>query len=259
MASTPSASSRDRSCSNGRGDFLKSSFGPNCFGLTKMLTTTRWLSRRARLTRLSWPAWSAPMVGTSPMSSPACRHAIACSCMAIADSMTTGLAGGVLVLRGREGAVAHVLVEGARGGLDRLTEFGVLADEFRDVVGGQPEDVLDDEHLGIAMRSRANADRRHRQRFRYPLTEHSRDALQDDGEGAGFLQRLGVIEDLLRRFITATLDAHATELVDELRRQPQVAHDRDAHRRQGFRVPDDASSPLHLHGMHARLLQEATR
>src|ERR1700693_2986984 len=91
-----------------------------------MLTTTRWLSRRARLTRLSWPACSAPMVGTGAMSSPACRHAIACSCRAIADSMTAGLAGGVLVLRGGEGAIAHVLVECARRGLDRLTEFGVL-------------------------------------------------------------------------------------------------------------------------------------
>src|ERR1700682_2037139 len=256
MASTPSGSSRARSCSNGRGYFLKSSWGPNCFGLTKMLTTTRWLSRRARLTRLSWPAWSAPMVGTAPVSAPACRHAIACSCMAIADSMTTGLAGGVLVLRGREGALAHVLVECARGGLDRLTEFGVLADKFRDVVGVQPEDILDDEHLGVTMRSGADADRRRRQPFRYPLTEHTRDALEDDGEGAGFLQRLGVLEDLLRRLITATLDAHATELVDELRRQPQVAHDRDAHRRQCFRGADHAPSSLHLHRMNTRLLQE---
>src|SRR6202162_652661 len=200
-----------------------------------MLTTTRWLSRRARLTRLSWPACSAPMVGPSPMSSPACRHAIACSCMAIADSMTAGLAGGVLVLRGGEGAIAHVLVECARRGLDRLTEFGVLADEFRDVVGVQPEDILDDEHLGITMRSRADADRRHRQRFGHALTEHTRNALEDDAESAGFLQCLGVLEDLLGRLLIALLTAPATELVDELRRQPQVAHHRDAHRGQGFR------------------------
>src|SRR4029077_420090 len=166
-----------------------------------MLTTTRWFSRRARADRVSWPACNAPMVGTSPMSSPACRQAIACSCMASADSMTTGLAGGVLVLRGWEGAVAHVLVEGAGGGLDGLTEFGVLADEFRDVVGIQSEDVLDDEHLGVALRPRPDADGGHRERFRHPLTKRARDALEDDRKGARCLQRMCVVEDLLRRLV----------------------------------------------------------
>src|ERR1700730_16627970 len=104
------------------------------------------------------------------MSSPASRHAIACSSMAIADSMTTGLAGGVLVLRGGEGAVAHVLVECARGGFDSLTKLGVLPNEFRDVVGIQSEDVLDDEHLAVATRARADADGRHRQRFGHPVS-----------------------------------------------------------------------------------------
>src|SRR6267154_2205380 len=99
------------------------------------------------------------MVGTTPMSSPAWRQATACSCMAFADSMRAALAGGVLVLRGGEGAVAHVLVELARGGFDRLTEFGVLANELGDMVRIQAEDVLDDEHLRIAMRSGADADR----------------------------------------------------------------------------------------------------
>src|SRR5258708_20253349 len=95
------------------------------------------------------------MVGTTPMSAPAFRQAIACSCMAIADSMTGALAGGVLVLRGGEGAAAHVLVELARGGFDRLTEFGVLAAELRDMVRIQAEDILDHQHLPLAMVSRA--------------------------------------------------------------------------------------------------------
>src|SRR5438093_9439074 len=98
------------------------------------------------------------MVGTKPMSSPAWRQAIACSCMAIADSIRSGLPGGVLVLRGGEGAVAHVLVELAGGRLDGVAERGVLPDKFGDMVRGQPEDVLDDEHLGIASRPGADAD-----------------------------------------------------------------------------------------------------
>src|SRR2546428_968582 len=124
------------------------------------------------------------MVGTTPMSSPAWRQATACSCMAFADSMTAGLAGGVLVLRGGEGAATHVLVELSRGGFDRLAEFGVLADEFRDMVRIQAEDILNDEHLRIAMGPGADADRGDRQRLRDPLAKCARDRLPPHGKGA---------------------------------------------------------------------------
>src|SRR5213592_1539256 len=134
------------------------------------------------------------MVGTTPTSSAACRQAIARSCMAIADSIKIGLAG---------------------GGLDRIAEPGVLADEFRDVVRGEPEDVLDDQHLGIALRSSANADRGNRKRFGHSLAEHARDALQDDGERARLFEGLRIVEDLLRRLVAAALDPVATELVDK--------------------------------------------
>src|SRR6202140_1211740 len=155
------------------------------------------------------------MVGTTPMSSPAWRQAIACSCMAFADSMTTVLAGGVLVLRGGEGAAPYILVELTGGGFDRLTEFGVLTHELRDMVRIQAADVLNDEHLSIAMRSGADADRRDRQRLRDPLTERAGDRLEHHSEGAGFFQRLGIIEDLLRRLVAAALHPVAAELVDE--------------------------------------------
>src|SRR5207249_5573393 len=162
------------------------------------------------------------MVGTKPTPSPACRQAIACSCMAIADSITIGLAGGVLVLRSRERAVSNVLVKLPSRRLDRIAEPGVLADEFRDVVRGEPEDVLDDEHLGIALRSSANADRGNRKRFGHSLAEHARDALQDDGERARLFEGLRIVEDLLRRLVAAALDPVATELADNGGRQAEV-------------------------------------
>src|SRR5713101_7928140 len=139
------------------------------------------------------------------MSLPACRHAIACSCMAIADSTMVDLPGGVLVLRGGEGAASDVLVELAGGGFDRLSEFGVLADELRDVVRVEPEDVLDDEDLGVAMRSRADADGGDSQCLGDPLPERVGDAFEHDRERAGLLQGFGIVEDLLRRFIAPTL------------------------------------------------------
>src|SRR5439155_27146084 len=145
------------------------------------------------------------MVGTTPMSSPAWRQATACSCMAFADSMTAALAGGVLVLRGGEGAATHVLVELARGGLDRLAEFGVLADELGDVVRIQAEDVLDDEHLGIAVGSGADADRGDAQRLRHALAERSGDRLQHNRESTRVFQRPRIGEDLLRRLVAAAL------------------------------------------------------
>src|ERR1700737_400486 len=229
MASTPSASRRARSCSNGRGDLLKSSFGPNCLGLTKMLTTTRWLSWRARLTRLSWPAWSAPMVGTSPMSSPACRQAIACSCIAIADSTMSALPGRVLVLRGGEGAAPYVLVELPGGGFNRLSELGVLANELRDVVRVQSEDILDDQHLGIAIRPRADADRGNRQSLGDAPAQLAGDSLEHDGERAGIFQRFRIVEGPLRGLVAAALHSIAPELVDKGRGQAEMRHDRDAH------------------------------
>src|SRR5713226_7546935 len=122
------------------------------------------------------------MVGTKPISSPAWRQAIACSCMAIADSMTRGLSGRVFVLRGGEGAAAHVLVELPGGGFDRLSQFGVLADELRDVVRIQPEEILNDEHLGIAVRTGADANRGDGQRLRNALAKRAGDSFEDHGK-----------------------------------------------------------------------------
>ena len=53
-----------------RGYFLKSSFGPNWRGLTKMDATTTSFSRRARRTKDACPACSAPIVGTNPTDQP---------------------------------------------------------------------------------------------------------------------------------------------------------------------------------------------
>src|SRR2546430_588875 len=196
------------------------------------------------------------MVGTTPMSSPAWRQATACSCMAFADSMTAGLAGGVLVLRGGEGAATSVLVELARGGFDRLAEFGVLADELGDVVRIQAEDILNDEPLPVAIGSGADADRWDAQRLRHPLAERARDRLQDDGKGARVFQRSRIGEDLLRRLIAAALHPVAAKLVDEGGRQPEVPNHGDAHRGQLLGVVDHAAATFQLHRGDAGFLEK---
>jgi hypothetical protein len=64
-ASTPSLSHRARSASRLLGYPAKFSFEPNESGLTKIETTTGPPAAFAALMRASWPAWSAPIVGTS--------------------------------------------------------------------------------------------------------------------------------------------------------------------------------------------------
>src|SRR6266849_5113451 len=49
------------------GYFVKSSFGPNCFGFTNIDAITGEQSCFARCTKAVWPACNAPMVGTKPM------------------------------------------------------------------------------------------------------------------------------------------------------------------------------------------------
>src|SRR6266849_10155472 len=64
------------SISKARGYFAKSSFAPNCFGLTKIEAITGEHSRLARSISDKCPRWSAPIVGTSPtmrLSARACR------------------------------------------------------------------------------------------------------------------------------------------------------------------------------------------
>src|SRR5437588_8834443 len=135
--------------------------------------------------------------------------------MAIADSMTRGLSGRVFVLRGGEGAVSPVLVELLGGGFDSLSQFGVLANELRDVIGVEPEDVLDDQHLGVAVRPGTDADGGNGQRFRYALAERAGDAFEHDGKGAGLLERFCVFEDLLGGLIATSLDSITADLVDK--------------------------------------------
>src|ERR671923_1669090 len=155
------------------------------------------------------------MVGTRPIDSPAARQATACCCIAAADSTMMAppcpppegegfsLTGGVFVLRSGEGAGSHVPVELASRCLDGLTEFGVLANEFRHMVWIETQDVLDDEHLGVAVRPRADADGRDGQRLRDPLTQRTGNAFQHQGERAGCLERLRVVEDPLRRLVAS--------------------------------------------------------
>lgn len=50
-----------------RGYLLKSSLGPNCVGLTKIVVIVKPHCLTDSATRLTWPGCNAPIVGTSPI------------------------------------------------------------------------------------------------------------------------------------------------------------------------------------------------
>ena len=77
--------------------------------------------------------------------------------------------------------------------------------------------------------------------------------LEHDREGARLLDRKGVAEQGPRGVLRLALDAHLADRVDRLRRQPDVAHDRDAGARDRLDRARAAHAALELDGLGAAL------
>src|ERR1700675_4182648 len=232
---TPAAPSTARSASTVRGKGGKSSPGPNWAGLTKIVTTTLSFSATARSISARWPPCRAPMVGTMPTDSPAaCQLADRPrSCAGVASSSGTSVAGTSVEGVGIVGkpALADVVRVCARRADDAIAEVGVWLHEFRyraAEVTGDAEQVVDDQNLGVAVGSGADTDRGDRQLAgdlrgqvaRYPLENHR--------ECPRVLQGMSVVDEPLAVGRASGLDPGATESVDGLGRESQVAHHRYA-------------------------------
>src|SRR5579884_3960720 len=106
-----------------------------------MLTRVRSHSCRHRSMRLRWPAWRAPMVGTSPTRSPAQRQPSAADRTPATSPIKAGRSAATVpsppgiatvgVLRPRERALGHLTGEGPHGLHRLITEVGVALDEAR--------------------------------------------------------------------------------------------------------------------------------
>src|SRR6266851_2322213 len=221
MASTSAARSIARSRSGLLGYRPRSSPAPNWIGLTKMLTTTRSFSRHAASTRLIWPTWRAPIVGTSPIEQPSARHPRAMSRMNAGVAIAIGvlaagavldlvhLAGraggrpvgsnggcrGVRMLGAGERAVADLLDVSLGGPCDLVGQVGVSLHELRRLAGREAEHVVEHEHLPIGRGTGPDADGRDAHRLGHVGRQVRGHALQDDAERAGLLQLPGVRQD----------------------------------------------------------------
>src|SRR5260370_3843746 len=172
----------DRSRSGLRGYEPRSSPAPNWIGLTTTLTTPLSFSRRARSTRFMWPACNAPIVGTRPIEAPSACQPRATSRInpgvattiggwgldagAVLDLVARslgrggGTVGRVRVLGPGERAIAHLLNVALGGARDLVGKVGVALHELRRLAGGQAQHVVEDEHLPVRSRPRADADGR---------------------------------------------------------------------------------------------------
>ncbi len=115
-----------------------------------------------------------------------------------------------------------------------------------------------DQHLAIAIRSRANADGRHFKCGGRAGREIGRNRFEHDGERSGILQRERVVEDDLRvAWIAAALPVAAL-LVHRLRRHAEVPHHRYAHVDEPADDIDHRTATLDLDGRRAGVLQQAS-
>ena len=127
-----------------------------------------------------------------------------------------------------------------------------------DVAGVVAQQVVDDLHLPVAVRPRADADGGNGQSLRDGARHLVGHQLQDDAERAGLLQGKGVLQHGLRLRLAFALHPVPAELVHRLRGEPDVAHDRNARLRDAMHRLGDPNAALQLHRLRAGFLQEAS-
>src|SRR6266513_5622455 len=159
--STPRFSSSTRSASSVRGYRSKSSLGPNCSRLTKMLVTTQSPWRRAISTSDRCPACKLPIVGTNATRSACARRSRSAS----AAWMTTirfPLSSGrsKTVLGARKRPVTHGHDVGGERTCDTVVAAHEIAHEARRLPRRDAERVIDYQHLPGAIGSGTDADHR---------------------------------------------------------------------------------------------------
>src|SRR5262245_23934037 len=213
----------------------------------------RRLSAWARRASARWPSCNAPMVGTSPMVSPArrqlatwARRSLTLRLVTIEELMRRRsycgrLRSGSLLRAGErrgngaeavlgagKAAGAHIGGTGADGLGDAVADLGIAAHELRREVAEHADDVVDHQDLAIANRRGADADRRDRHALGDGAGHRLDGALDDEREGARLGDGLGVSNDLVGLNLVAAAGSIAAQAVHGLRHQADMAHDRDA-------------------------------
>src|SRR5579863_1678690 len=137
------------------------------------------------------------MVGTSPMLAPRRRCSASARRTSSIESITATRAT-VLPEALWELPISHLLGVSSGGFRNRFSQLRITLRKRRRGVFCQPQRVIADQHLAVAMRPSADADRGNAQLRGYGAGQFGWNRFQHDRENARFFQRLGVLDQALR-------------------------------------------------------------
>ena len=136
-------------------------------------------------------------------------------------------------------------------------QVGVAAQEARREPFVDTQHVVDHEHLAVAARAGADADRRGRNLGGHARGQRRGNLFEHDAETARLAQQVRVAQQFFGLGLLLGADGVGSELVDRLGRQAEVSHDGNAGRENALDRFEDLLAALHLHGVGLGLLHNA--
>ncbi len=121
----------------------------------------------------------------------------------------------------------------------------------------KPDQIMEDDDLSITTWTGADADSRDLEHLGDGVGHLVWDALQDDWKNPGLFQLPGLLDDVFRFLYCFTSDPVLPQMMDGLRSQPDVAHDRDVRFDEDFdELQPFFWSSFDLYGFGSPFLQE---
>ena len=156
-------------------------------------------------------------------------------------------------------ARAHVFGICSSSGHGQLAQFRIAPHELRHGIDREPQHVIRDQHLAVAMRTGANADGRNPQIGGDELRHGLRNGFQHHGKRSGCFERQRISPKARGILVATGLLAESAKLVHGLRQESQVPHHRNSGGDQTRCRLDGRSTAFDLHGRCAALLHQAPR
>src|SRR6266571_7567785 len=156
-------------------------------------------------------------------------------------------------------ALTHFVRIIPRRAEDQLPELRVLLHERRHEGVKEAKNVVADQHLTVAIRSSADANRGNLQSGSYGFGNRIWNRLQHDGKCSGIFKCERIENQFLRRFFIARLSPQSSKAMHVLRSQPDVSHDEKTRRREPANRVRHGASAFQLHRSRAAFLEESRR
>ncbi|VTR69356.1 hypothetical protein DESC_740095 [Desulfosarcina cetonica] len=163
------------------------------------------------------------------------------------------------VFRSREGRGADLLAIGLDGLDDRGPDFGVLLDKLGHEAVEEPHHVMGHQHLSVHVHAGADANHRNGHRFGDQAPQGGGHRLGDDGEGAGRLNRLGILDDAPGRGGVLALNLEPAQGAGGLGREADVALDGNSGLDDGLDHRREIDPAFQLHAITSAFLHQPSR